>query len=704
MSFAASKDKFNTIITGGWGEYTQFLSEHLSFNKQANLYKKDGSKNEQYYKWQFLFALTDSGLFAKDYIGTEIHLPKGNKNSTSLKIDAVIFDDKAWFDHYKSYHKNNNLESLQWLKNHILCVIEFKKEDSKRIKEVYDKQLKAYMKECENSFCLGILYDTERLYIFKKQEGKFLRYSQEFNAKGQDSKTDDLTLHLPDPYYNIPDFTHLKNFQNPKPIQREKRSINELETISGLNSTTLNQAMFNILHTLDSVSLVNQKGYVILIQTLALKIYDEKHNNPLRFYILNEETQYQALSDETIQSFITRIKSIVDDAKDEYKEILKDKELDYKNENHIKVLISITKEFQDYSFTRSYKSDLYQLIFHRFASEFTKGDKAQFLTPLPLIDFLVSIVNPRNTESVIDPTVGIADFLSISYVNSNSKLDDKNIFGMDIDSQMISLATLNMLLNGDGNATLEHKAGLGSIAYKFAKGGGILKLDSNTNKNGTWDNRADNKELKKFDVVLTNPPFGEKRSFKPNKKEEKDMIECYETWDFYKKKDGSGSIDLGVVFLENAYRILKDNGRLGIVLSNSIASIDTHKDTRFWLMDKMRIVAIFDLPANTFAETGVNVSLIIAYKPETKELERLKKQGYSIFTKNIQNIGYEIKTTNRVKSFEKVYKIHPETFEIETDLQGKAKLNEDFSETLNEFREWCKMQEETLQNLFIKKK
>ena len=140
------------------------------------------------------------------------------------------------------------------------------------------------------------------------------------------------------------------------------------------------------------------------------------------------------------------------------------------------------------------------------------------------------------------------------------------------------------------------------------------------------------------------------------------------------------------------------------MLSNSIASIDTHKDTRAWLMDKMRIVAIFDLPANTFAETGVNVSLVIAYKPEAQELERLKKQGYSIFTKNIQNIGYEIKTTNRVKSFEKVYKIHPETFEIETDLQGKAKLNEDFSQTLNEFRQWCKMQEETLQNLFIKAK
>ena len=692
-----------TLLSRG-GEYTQVLSEHLSFDKQTSLYKKDGSKNEQYYKWQFLFALTDSGLFAKDYIGTEIHLPKGNKSSAPLKIDAVIFDDKAWFKKYEDYHKNNNLQALQWLKSHILCVIEFKKEDSKNIQEIYEKQLKAYMKECENPFCLGVLYDTERLYLFKKQDSKFLRYSQNFNDKGQDSKTNDLNLHLPDPYDNIPDFTHLQNFQNPKPIQREKRSVDELETISGLNSTTLNQAMFSILHTLDSVSLVNQKGYVILIQILALKIYDEKHNSPLRFYILDEEKSYKQLSDTPLQNFIKRISSITENAKNEYKEILKDKELDYKNENHIKVLISIVKEFQDYSFTLSYKSDLYQLIFHRFASEFTKGDKAQFLTPLPLIDFLVSIVNPRNTESVIDPTVGIADFLSVSYVNSHSKLDDKNIFGMDIDTQMINLATLNMLLNGDGNATLEHKAGLGSILHKFAKGGGTLKLDSNTNQNGEWDNRADDKELRKFDVVLTNPPFGEKRSFIPKTKEEKELISCYETWDFYKKKDGSGSIDLGVVFLENAYRILKDNGRLGIVLSNSIASIDTHKDTRAWLMEKMRIVAIFDLPANTFAETGVNVSLIVAYKPEKDELERLKAQGYSVFIKNIQNIGYEIKTTNRVKNFVNVYKIHPESFEVELDENDRAKLDEDFSGTISEFREWCKMQEESLQNLFIKAK
>ena len=39
-------------------------------------------------------------------------------------------------------------------------------------------------------------------------------------------------------------------------------------------------------------------------------------------------------------------------------------------------------------------------------------------------------------------------------------------------------------------------------------------------------------------------------------------------------KKGSDALDKGVIFLENAYRSLKDNGRFGIILSNSIASIN----------------------------------------------------------------------------------------------------------------------------------
>ena len=688
-------------------DFTGFISEHLTHNPKSILKKTNDTPNEQYYKWQFLYAIVHSGLVPKDYIGTEIHFPKGNKSSAALKIDAAIFDNKDWFKHYQNYHLKNDLDSLEWLRDHMIVAIEFKKEDNKNISEVWDKQLKAYMKESNKNFCLGVLYDTERLYLFKKHNGKFLRFSDEYNTKGDESKIKELSLSLP---------------ENKKEKDLSKQTIWDLDIISGVHSTQINDVMSSILRTMDKVGLTNQRGFEILIQILSLKIFDEKRNEKntnhyLDFYITLDEKKYYSLADDNIQQFLKRIHQLRDKASSEYFRILENNAFDDKNENHIKVLIEVVSQFQNYSFVRSHKTDLYQLVFYKFATPFAKDNNAQFVTPLPLIDFLVKIVNPRNGETVIDPTVGIADFLSVSYVNSNGKLDDGNIFGIDIDEQMVMLATLNMLLNGDGNATIEAKSGYGSLLFKFNHKGDILELVPSMNQNGNWDNRPDKNKLKKFDVVLTNPPFGEDRAFTPKDNKDKEVIECYELWHLYGNKGDDGDtddkkkskkqvtkIDLGVVFLENAYRILEDGGRMGIVLSNSIASIDSHKIARQWLMDKMRIVAIFDLPANVFAETGVNTSIIVAYKPTVDELKKLKAKNYQVFAKDIQKVGYEVKTSKRVKQFVPTYKIDYETFDIQIDDEGNPMLDEDFSQTIADFKQWCVSQEQVLQDMFIKAK
>jgi putative type I restriction-modification system, M subunit len=725
MNFSEFKAKFDQENINKI-EYDCFLPVHLTYNKKTIFKKKDGSTNEEFYKWQFLYSLVNSGLVPKDYIGTEIHFPKGNKSSAPIKIDGAIFDDKKWFEYYKNYHQNGDIDSLEWLREHLIAAIEFKKEDKKNIPEVWDKQLKAYLRESDRKFCLGILYDTGRLYLFKKQNNKLLRFSDEYNTKGEDSKTKDLCLHLTDPYLNIPSFQYLLDIENLKEKNLSSRTIFDLDIISGVHSTQINDVMSNILRTMDKVGLTNQRGFEILIQILSLKIFDEKRNEKnnnryLDFYITPREKKYESLADENVQKLIERINQLRNDASGAYTRILKNNVFNSKNENHVKVLIEVISQFQNYSFVRSHKTDLYQLVFYKFATPFSKENNAQFVTPLPLIDFLVKIVNPRNGETVIDPTVGIADFLSVSYVNSNSKLDDGNIFGMDIDEQMVMLATLNMLLNGDGNAKIEAKSGYGSLLSKFDNEGGILELIPSMNKNGNWDNRPDEKKLKKFDVVLTNPPFGEDRAFTPKKDNDTDkaVIECYELWNLYSNKGDDNSdtggkkksskkqatkIDLGVIFLENAYRILKEGGRMGIVLSNSIASIDSHKIARQWLMNKMRIVAIFDLPANVFAETGVNTSIIVAYKPTADELDKLKEQNYQIFAKDIQKVGYEVKTNKRVKQFVPTYKIDYKTFEVKIDNGGNPMLDEDFTQTITDFKQWCVSQEQALQDMFIKAK
>jgi type I restriction enzyme M protein len=703
-------------------EFECFLPVHLSLNAKKSIKGKNRQPNEEYYKWQFLYALVYSGMYSKDYIGVEVQFPKGNTSSAPIKFDGAIFDSKEWFEHYKEFHTNKNQTSLDWLRKHLIAVIEFKKENGKNTEAVWNQQLKPALKESENSFCLGVLYDTERLYLFKKQDNYFLRLDEGFNAKKELSITKDLSLHLTDSYYKIPTFEQLKlKVFHPK-IDRSKRKVDELEIITGVYNTQLTEGIVNIVKAIDKVGMKNQRGYEILIQTLALKIFDEKRSLHLKnyldfykidgkktqldllFYINKNEKNYASLSDDNITSFIERMRTLYNEASQEYHFILNrvDTEtINWQKEEHIRIISEVVEQFQDYSFIKSQKTDLYQIVFYKFASEFSKADKGQFITPIPLIDFLVQIVNPRSDEKIIDPTVGIADFLSVAYVNSKSQLHDKNIYGVDIDEQMVMLAQLNMLLNGDGNSKLEHRPDKGSILWKFDDRDNLVQLNPKLHSNGNWDNWRDQTKLKKFEVVLTNPPFGKGRKYEPKSQSDKEIIEMYELWSCARS---GNSIDLGLVFLENSYRILKENGRFGIVLSNSIASIDEFEKAREWLLKKMRIVACFDMPANVFAETGVNTTIIVAYKPKQEELEKLQNSNYQIFMKEIINVGYEVKTVDRIPTFEPVFKRNNKTFDIEIDCDGTPILDEDFTETITEFREWCLSQEDTLKDLFIKEK
>ena len=703
-------------------EFSAFIPVHMKLRQKCKIKNKKSNPNEEYYKWQFFYALVYSGLFQKDYLGCEVHFPKGNKNAAPIKLDGAIFDEPDWFTWYKKYHKEKDQGSLDWLRKHLLAVIEFKKENSKDIETIYNQQLKPSMKESENNFCLGILYDTERLYLFQKKGDNYLRLDESYNLKGEKSTTKDLSLHLTDAYKKIPSFEQLQRRTAKITIDRSKRTITDLDIVTGLYSKQLKDGVSNILRVMDKVSMKNQRGYEILFQILALKIYDEKRSDrtqafldfyksdpekeklDLLFYITKDEKNYTTLADDKIQQFIQRMRVLYNEASSRYHYILNRDDTEtvsWNKEAHIQVISEVVEQFQDYSFVKSHKTDLYQIVFHKFANEFSKADKGQFVTPIPLIDFLVQIVNPRSEEEVIDPTAGIADFLSISYVNSESKLDDNNIYGVDNDEQMIMLAQLNMLLNGDGNAVLKHKPDKGSIAWKFDDRNRLVELLPKLHKDGNWDNWKDQTKLKKFNVVLTNPPFGEDRKYEPKIRKDKEIIETYELWNI--ARNGNW-IDLGLVFLENAYRILKENGRFGIIVSNSIASIDRWDKARQWLMEKMRIVALFDLPANVFADTGVNTTLIVAYRPKESKLKRLQESDYSIFVKDIKKVGYEVRTSKRVKYFNPIYKINEETFEIEQDEEGKFLLDEEFTSTIKEFKEWCLGQEKILQDLFIKKK
>lgn len=735
LTFAIAKADFDSRHKNA-SHADRFVPEHGKACNPVVIRDSKGQPNEQYYKWQFLHALTHSGLYAKDYLGSEVFFPKGNKAAAALQLDAAIFDSPDWLTHYQAYWRDKKTEDLEWLNQHLLAVVEFKKND-KEIERVFTGQIKPAMREKDpaDAFVLGLYYDMERLYIFQRRNGLYLRYDEGKNQKGDASQVGDLSLHLPDPYVFIPSFADLKNrVHRPTKLDRSKRNISDLDTITTIASVQIQTAFSEVLRALDKAGLVNQRGYAILIQTLALKIYDEKRNERspryyLESYVTDAEADFHSLSENPIKQFIARMKNLRAEAATRYQKILRNEDIDWQNKNHVRAVVAIARAFQDHSFVRSSKSDLYQLVFYNFANSFKRDEAAQFLTPLPVIEFIVQLVNPRNGDTILDPCCGIGDFLSLSFVNASTKpkewqLDDANIYGVDLDENMITLATLNMLLNGDGEAKLYDHPDKGSILTKIAIGPRLVDLEPDEHARGNWDNWRDKTQLQKFDVVLTNPPFGEDRAYRVKSKADRDIIEMYETWYLTRQKaeaedaleakhaagkgrtkgapKGSDAIDLGIVFLENACRVLKDEGRLGIVLSNSIVSINRWARVREWLMARMRLVALFDLPANVFAETGVSTSIVIAYRPKPDELSRLNELGYSVFVRDIQRVGYEKRTSKRNVFFNPIYKIDEVTFETLVDAEGNPVRDEQFTETLAEFRRWALGQEETLQKLFLR--
>ncbi|MBI9094167.1 MAG: N-6 DNA methylase [Sphaerochaeta sp.] len=707
-SFSQAKADFDTKFKDRKVLSRSIVTVNGKFIDNISLVDRTNSHNEEYYKWQFIYSLINSGLIGRDYIGCEIYFPKGNKDSTPIKIDAVVFKTTEWVSLYLKYRENKDQVALSELRKLAVMMIEFKRDgNDSKIEQIFNSQIRATINESDAKVTIGVYYDKERLFLFKKESGKIVRLDNSKNFTTSQRILEQYQLEITDPYFLIPSIEQLKKLdENKDQLIIENRLVENLDIIYRMNDESVKNSLNQILKTLDSLSLFNEEGYLILIQMIALKIHDEKesiqYGNSLSFYIIDSEYQFKELSEKSIQKFIERMKQLFNSAQTRYRNLLYENKINWKNSRHIRVVSEIVKHFQNYSFSRSRKSDLYQLVFYNFATKFKKDENAQFLTPLPIIDFIVKLINPKRNETICDPCCGIADFLSVSYVNSDGKLSDNNLYGFDNDYNMTILAQLNMLLNGDGNATIKYMGGKGSIDQKLDCIGEIKKLDESHNS-GKWDKWADETRLMKYDVILTNPPFGKGRSLDLSKGADVQVAALYETYDLYIKENPKSGLDLGIVFLENTIRSLKVNGRFAIILSNSIASTKSYEFARKWVLSKIRLVAIIDLPSNIFAETGVNTTIFVGYKPTDSELLKLKESNYRVFCKEIQNVGYEKRTSQRNVYFSKIYKLDEQTFETLIDENGESISDEDFSQTFIDFQEWCLFQEEKIKDLFLGK-
>lgn len=724
-AFADFDKKFTTLTTIDADWYKKELGV-VSFSKSAPARLVSGKASEEYIRARFVYGLIASGKFSPEVLCVEAQLPKGN-GGKSINPDILAFKDGTWV---------GNHFSTSEIRQNILVVFEAKRNAKNDTKSVIEKQLRTSMNEHEGdpsneiNFVFGVYFDDKpNVLIFKKENNHPIKRYATDKIRKDDAwnigNRDDVNS-LPSHHDLITRVDSLKN--------KEQLTVSNLEPID-------EDAFADLLEPLNRAkdkAGVSEYVHALIVEFLTYKVYDEKYsasnNTPLRFYITRDE-----IKTGNIQIFRTRFMSLQDDARTDYPNILTDPIFKYNqgkeniqaNHNAMEeFLIAVIHVFEMKSILKANNESFNQIIFNNFGSSVDKALDKQFFTPIPAAKMMIDIINPTKQETIVDPCSGICDFLAVAfrkmhsshgYVSGNP--DAKKLFGFDRDQKVLKLAELNLVLNGDGGATISP---MNSLTQKMGSNGLALtdgKFNTDNYSIETWEPIAKLSDLMKFNVVITNPPFGRGRDLSLGKNGKWDMPEktarMYETYwiknaefdiasgkvptiadlQARKKQEFPTSMDMGALFLENAVKILKDGGRMAIVLSNSITSIKEWENIRAWFLSKMRVVATIDLPTGTFGETAVATTVLIAYKPKSAD-DKILSQDYQVFPYEVRNIGYEVKTKKRLVVFEPRFLIDETTFSEALDTEGNKVLLEDFSDLQEKFVTWAKFQEPELRGAF----
>lgn len=291
-----------------------------------------------------------------------------------------------------------------------------------------------------------------------------------------------------------------------------------------------------------------------------------------------------------------------------FREIFKNAYLPYRDPETLRAFLKVIDEFEyDHS---ERLGDAFEYLLSVLGSQ---GDAGQFRTPRHIIDFIVEIVSPKKTETVLDPACGTAGFLISSYkhilkANTDSKghstltPDEKgrlaqNFKGYDISPDMVRLSLVNMYLHG---FTDPH----------------IYEYDTLTSLE-RWNEYAD--------VILANPPFmSPKGGIKPHNR-------------FSVESKRSE-----VLFVDYMAEHLTPNGRAGIIVPEGIIfqSQTAYKQLRRMLVDEY-LVAVVSLPAGVFNPySGVKTSIIILDKS-------LARQAAFIGFFKVENDGFNLGAQRR---------------------------------------------------------
>ncbi len=274
-----------------------------------------------------------------------------------------------------------------------------------------------------------------------------------------------------------------------------------------------------------------------------------------------------------------------------FRNIFKNAYLPYRDPETLNAFLKTINEF---SYDHSERlGDAFEYLLSVLGSQ---GDAGQFRTPRHIIDFMVEVLAPKKTETVLDPACGTAGFLISAYkhilrTNTDAKgrstltPDDKgglakNFKGYDISPDMVRLSLVNLYLHG---FTDPH----------------IYEYDTLTSEE-RWNEYAD--------VILANPPFmSPKGGIKPHKR-----------FSIQAKRSE-------VLFVDYMAEHLTTHGRAAIIVPEGIIfqSQDAYKILRKMLVENS-LVAVISLPAGCFNPySGVKTSILILDKSLAKTADTI---------------------------------------------------------------------------------
>lgn len=305
-----------------------------------------------------------------------------------------------------------------------------------------------------------------------------------------------------------------------------------------------------------------------LINLILCKLFDEK------FTKQEDMVQFRAGIDEDDSEIANRIKERFDETKQTYEDILDaDEKINLDDES----IVYIVGELQNYCFM-DVERDVVSDAFEVFIQGALKGANGQFFTPKNVVKTVVEIIDQDINDKIIDPACGSGGFLieSLKYLHdkiekqgkefnwspdeiNREKIEkaNKNLKGIEKDDFLTKIAKTYMILVGDGK-------------------GGIFCEDS-LQKPENWKIKTQNDiKLGTFDIVLTNPPFGSKIAVKG--KEKLEQFELGHKWSKNKKtqlwdrKSLKKQVPPQILFIERCLALLKEGGKMGIVLPDGILS------------------------------------------------------------------------------------------------------------------------------------